>query len=300
VTVFAVLAHGDSTTFEVTADALRSYEIVVHVDASTDIRPYPRAENISYVEDRVNVRWGGFSVVSATDRLYALALEKCVSPEEYVVLLSGQCVPVRPLADLERLFSENPGRLYCRGGLLLDGLRQNERRVRKRWYFDKFDARQRGVMGRVFAGLRRVGQWTSGTRSARAFDGLAIVAGSQWTALTAGALQSLLSNTDLRVRLDALLRHSLAPDEIYFHSLVYSSEWAQRTLEWPPLPKSDKRTTDFANLHFVDRSLTRVISPLELAQLSVGDAFFARKVVSNDRRSLEATVRKLIAPREED
>jgi len=295
VTVFAVLAHGEPAVFRVTAQALSPNKIVVHVDATSDQSAYPKAENISYVVDRTNVRWGGFSVVEATEKLYELALEKCTSPDEYIVLLSGQCVPIRPLDELEALFSDSPGVLYCRAGLLLDGYDMNERRLLRRWDFDRFDARAGGLRGRLGAAARRVRQVATPSRKMNDFVGLTMVAGSQWTALTAAAVSSLMADGGARSRLSGLLRHALAPDEIYFHTLIHSSEWGPRTTSAPPQPKADKRTADFANLHHIDRSLTRFLAPNELRQISGPSAYFARKARGDDPEGLARVVRELTA-----
>lgn len=294
-TVFAVLAHGDPSTFELTAEFLAPAQIVVHVDASSDDTAYPRSANISYVAERTDVRWGGFSMVRATEKLYGLALEKCASPNEYVVLLSGQCVPVRPMKDLDLLFSHEPGALYCRAGLLLDGNHVNERRILQRWFFDRFDARKRGAAGRAFALARRLAQIASGPRKRSDFEGLTMVAGSQWTALPAGVISSMLAETSLRNRLTELLRTALAPDEIYFHSLLYSGGWAAAADAPRPEPKGDRRTADFANLHFIDRSLTKYLSTDELRAIDAPGVYFARKVRAEDPGVLRKTLRGLLA-----
>ncbi|WZH38929.1 MAG: beta-1,6-N-acetylglucosaminyltransferase [Microbacterium enclense] len=292
-TVFAILTHGDPGTFRVAAEALSPSEVVVHVDATTDDGGYPRAGNITYVRDRTNVRWGGFSVVEATEKLYMLALQKCSSPDEYIVLLSGQCVPIRPLQELEALFIQRPGVLYCRAGLLLDGYEMNERRILREWHFDRFDARGKGLRGRAAAAARKLTQLATPTRKKDEFSGFTMVAGSQWTALTAGAVASMMSDDSSRARLAGLLRYSLAPDEIYFHTLIHSGEWASNTTSSPPQPKGDKRTADFANLHHIDRSLTRYLAPEELRDFSGTLEFFARKAKGDDLEGLSRVVREL-------
>ncbi|BAJ75218.1 hypothetical protein MTES_2254 [Microbacterium testaceum StLB037] len=292
-TVFAVLTHGDSRVFRIAAEALSPCQIVVHVDATSKQDEYPRAANITYVEDRTNVKWGGFSVVEATEKLYALALQKCASPDEYIVLLSGQCVPIRPLADLEALFAERPGVLYCRAGLVLDGYEMNERRILREWHFDRFDARSRGLRGRGAAVARRIKQLMTPQKKKSDFAGFRMVAGSQWTALTAAAVEAMMSDVGARSRLARLLRHALAPDEIYFHTLIHSGDWASRTTSAPPQPKGDKRTADFANLHHIDRSLTRYLSPDELRHIGGSLEFFARKAKGDDPQRLASVVREL-------
>src|SRR5450759_2691405 len=108
-TIFAVLAHGDPTTFNFLVESLAPWRMMVHVDAKTDIHDYARADHVNYVEDRVSVHWGGFSVVEATLRIYREAIRLAQDPDEYIVLLSGACVPLRPIQELDEFFRNSSG-----------------------------------------------------------------------------------------------------------------------------------------------------------------------------------------------
>jgi len=67
--VYAVLAHQEPGQFgrltrRLTAEGAR---VVAHVDAKTDQLPFVEAAGggVSFVESRVRVHWGGFSMVRA-------------------------------------------------------------------------------------------------------------------------------------------------------------------------------------------------------------------------------------------
>jgi hypothetical protein len=292
VTVYAVLAHGDPTTFNYTAQVLRPHPLVVHVDASHALDGYLRADHITYVSNRVNVHWGGFSVVEATLRLYDAALSRA-SADEHVVLLSGQCVPVQPVERIEAAIATSSWRQHCAAGLLLDGLDRNENRVRRTWLFDRFDARVNGPRHALNALARRMVSLIVPKRPMKGFEGLTVAAGSQWTAFTADCLEAMLQEGELVNRLKRLLRYSLAPDEIFFHTLLQTTGWSRQSATPDPLVKGTKPTAAFANLHYIDPSLTRYLTPDDLAFAASAGALFARKVELRDRPDLANLLARL-------
>lgn len=276
-TVFCVLAHGDPTTFNHLAHRMTPATMVVHVDAKSSLDGYVESPAIHYVGDRVRVSWAGFSQVEATMRVYEAALKLVRDESEHIVLLSGQCIPLRPLVDLEDFLAKSPWNQHCKAGLLLDGRQRNEDRVRKTWRFDQFDARARPPMRQFNAAARRLITMSRGSIPLDAFDGLTVAAGSNWTALTAACVDDILARSDLVERCTSLFRNALGPDEIFFHTLVHSTKWGQDTATPDPAPKGDRRTADFANLHYIYRSLTKFIAVEDLPQLRESSAYFSRK-----------------------
>src|SRR4026208_1910239 len=107
--VFLLLVHADP---QQTKRLLRRLapvgRCVVHVDAKSDVSAFriddPR---VSYVSDRVDVRWGAISQVEATLKLMRTALGQCdASQVSHFVLLSGNCYPLRPIEEF-RAFSQS-------------------------------------------------------------------------------------------------------------------------------------------------------------------------------------------------
>lgn len=277
-TVFIVLTHGSPKSLSVLVELLKPYPVVVHVDKRTKLDGYPVGDRIHYVRERVSVHWAGFSMVEATIRAYRLALTLPLQQREHLVLLSGSCVPLRPIGELKEFLDGSPVRQHCKAGLLLDGTEKNEKRLRRRWAYDIFDARAKRPLKWLNALLRKIVYIFGHPLAISEFDEFTVVAGSQWTALTVECVRDLLSDTDRVSRLRHLLRFSLAPDEIFFHTLLCSSAWRAQTGIQCLSPKGDRPTADFANLHFIDPSLTRYLGVDELKELRKTGFYFARKV----------------------
>lgn len=271
------MAHGDPTTFNRLVELLSPAKIVVHVDAKSSTEGYSKRNVLAYVDERVRVNWGGFSQVEATKLAYEGALQHADDESEHIVLLSGQCIPIRPLSELEHFLATSQWRQHCRAGGLLDGNARNEDRVRRKWLFDKFPARARPPVSQYNGVVRRMYRHLSPTLPVSSFQDLNVVAGSQWTALTADCLVDVMSRSRLVEDCNRLFAHAMAPDEIYFHTLVHSTEWGAQTATPSPTGKGDLRTADFANLHFIYRSLTQYIEMGDLDKLTASGAFFSRK-----------------------
>src|SRR5690606_28735843 len=88
---------------------------LIHLDASCSasieeelaecVEGEPR---IALVQQRVACGWGSFGLVEAVLN----ALDQAVKQGQtfdYVILLSGACLPHKPIAQLERFLSENRG-----------------------------------------------------------------------------------------------------------------------------------------------------------------------------------------------
>lgn len=82
-------------------DALGPQVLVwIHHDPSKGERPALRRPNVRFITNPVKTAWGEWSLCEAALRLQRAAL---VDPTwRYFQLLSGSCLPIKPLADFER------------------------------------------------------------------------------------------------------------------------------------------------------------------------------------------------------
>lgn len=169
---------------------------------------------IYHVEQRRDCEWGMFSLVEATLDASALLLEKCPDVT-HVLLASGSCLPLRPIADLRAYLALDPQRDYIESvtahdvGWTVGGLNEERFTLRfpfswrkRRWLFDKFVALQRRYR------LQR-----------KIPDGLVPHLGSQWWCLTRRTLEAIL-NDPRRDEIDRYFRYVWVPDESYFQTLV--------------------------------------------------------------------------------
>jgi hypothetical protein len=80
----------------------------IHVDAKSDIRQFSgiSGKNVTFIEPRIPVYWGEFSIIRATMRLMQRALD-CPQGYDYFVFMQGSDYPLRSGAYIQRFFEEN-------------------------------------------------------------------------------------------------------------------------------------------------------------------------------------------------
>ena len=280
--VFAVLAHTEPGLFARLVERLAPYPVVVHVDARSRGADFTGVPRTAYVRERVAVRWGGFSVVRAMLALYRTALE-FAQPSDHIVLLSGQCYPARPVAEFAEHLATAPFRQHCRTAPLLDGAAA-QGRVLKRWCFDALPIGP-GPAYLPRALLRRAISELTPRRRPSVFGDVVPVSGSQWTALTADCVADLLGKAE-DPRWEDLFRTTLAPDEMFFHTLLWNSGW-RCEVEDPELrPRAGRITSDLTNFHYVDRMLKGTRTLADLPAIEASRMYFVRKVASQQSAEL--------------
>ena len=194
--------------------------VVIHLD-----RRVPEAEraalaaaladlpDIRYAR-RVACEWGTFSLVEATI-IAASELLEAFPEVGHVLLASGACLPIRPVADLQAHLMAHPTTDFIESvttadvGWTVGGLNKERFTLRfpfswkrQRRLFDTYVRLQRalGVQRRIPAGI-------------------VPHLGSQWWCLTRATLGAILSHPD-RPRYDRYFRRVWIPDESYFQTLV--------------------------------------------------------------------------------
>lgn len=281
VIAFAVLAHEDPEMVRRLAAELHGHFVVVHVDAKSDIGPFEQIPGIHLVQDRVAVHWGGFSVVEATLRLYRDCLDELGDePNAAIALLSGSDFPVRPVEEFEEYVAAAPWSEHIRAVPLIAGDRPLENRIRRRWFFDLVPPRASGWRGRRNAVIRRVLAWVLPRRSLAAYEALTPTVSSQWTLLSRACLEDVLRAAH-DPAYQRLFRHTFAPDELFFATLVHSSPWSAHTEFGGLESRGDKETTEFPNFHYIDPSVAVWLDPSHARKVAESGAYFARKLRSH-------------------
>ncbi|MEO0911511.1 MAG: beta-1,6-N-acetylglucosaminyltransferase [Pseudomonadota bacterium] len=239
--------------------------VVLHIDRSASAAAVDELEaalndagNIAFAK-RLRCEWGRFSLVEAALGASELMLER-FPDVSHVVLISGSCLPVRPLPELDAFLKDKPETDFIESvlveedGWVRDGLSAERFTLyfpfswqRQRWRFDKFVDLQR---------------WLKVRRKMPA--GLAPHIGLQWWCLSRQTLAKIL-NDPLLPAYKRFFRLTWIPDESFFQTLArkHSANLISKPLTFV---KFDPQGKPFI---FYD-------DHLELLRLT--EAFFVRKI----------------------
>lgn len=280
---FIVLAHHRPAQL---AQLLRSLEhpdtdIYLHIDRRVRVDPFRSVLSNSGISDiellpRRASHWGGLGAVDAAlDGLRLGFRDRC----EYFILLSGQDFPLKPASETVQFFAERRRESYLAYFPLPDSRWLYDGRMRTEFYsYDLFGRREtcfpRGeeppslnIKGRVLNALLRL--WTARKPSRRFPSYLRPYGGSSWWNLNRDAARFVLDFVDRHPDYRAYHEYTLAADEIFFHSILLGTEFAEahtivndslRFMVWPP-----------------DSSHPKTLSAEELPAIIASGKPFARK-----------------------
>lgn len=193
--------------------------VYVHYDRRAPAEAFRRVlealageSRILPVAARVDCRWGTFGLVEAV--LNALAeIARRADPPDHVYLISGSCLPIRPLAELKRYLDEHAGIDFIQAedeNWITGGLKSE----RWQFYFPIGRQENRRLFDLSVKAQRRLG-------IRRAFpDDLRPRFGSQWWCLTWRTCAALLARVAERPDLVRFFRTVWIPDECFFQTLV--------------------------------------------------------------------------------
>ncbi|MCB1404850.1 MAG: glycosyl transferase [Rhodobacteraceae bacterium] len=194
--------------------------LVIHIDARVGAAEHGRF--VQTLADLPGVRfsrrhrceWGTWSLVAAM-LTAAQTLLDAFPRVERVYTLSGACLPLRPVADLEAWLDRHPDTDFIESVNVADvnwtkgGLSEERFTLyfpigfkRNKWLFDRLVDAQRLLRTR-----REVP------------DGLTPHIGSQWWCLTRATLNAILTDP-MRPHYDGYFKRVWIPDESYFQTLV--------------------------------------------------------------------------------
>ena len=223
--LFLILAHERpqqvAELCETLVAAAEDAVTLVHYDARASEAEFAALEEavagnarIRLVERRVACRWGNFGLVEAPLNALSQAEAEGLDPD-YAILLSGACLPCRPVAQLERYLAETDGREFIEvedESWIGDGWRSE--RWRYRFWFDH---KTQHPLEWAFLHLQRLLGLT------RNFpEGLSPRFGSQWWALTWETCREILADTRANPERLDFFRSVWIPDEMVFQSYVHA------------------------------------------------------------------------------
>jgi len=230
---FGILTHAQPAALARLITALDdpAHLFVVHVDAKADIAAFrdvvAALPNVVFVEQRVGVNYGGFSMVEATLRVIDTAFS--VAPDlARLTLLSGVSYPVFGPARL-REWLDSPQEHIGYRRTKPDG--RHAPRIRRVHMIDH------PLLNPRRPAPEQVPAWEASRQYVQGFlDGLPdaprlpipYCVGSQWWSLTAPALRYIRERMARQAGLVERFRQSFIPDESFFQSFIADSEFDAR------------------------------------------------------------------------
>jgi Core-2/I-Branching enzyme len=213
------------------------WDVFVHLDRKAELSDYLHAlgdarAHCRFVEDRVEVFWGGFSMIQAELKLIHAARQ--VAAYDRYVLISDDAIPIRPAADLQALYQTDTD--------FIELNRQPEGSEYHRRYADFF------FLDHPATAVRRPGYLLLAKLDDRFFAKTAEIAalqqrgkkaievywGSQFWSLTAKTVELVEAAIADDEHLVRSFEFAAIPDELLFQSVIGNSQ-ADRSIRGGPV-----------------------------------------------------------------
>lgn len=254
-----IQAHQDISYFIKLAKIQPNVNFYVHMDAKSDY--FPDAEtaqlaNVFLLSNRVSVRWGGFSQIEATLKLFEPAFAN--EDNAYFHLVSGEDVVLQPFEVIEKQWQQ---RFDFQAMMTCEMAPQ----YAYRFIMDSPHADsdwQRQLTGKIITKLQQ------GVAKIKTYHS-PIYFGSQWFSVTRADWEKIMPFTD---EYSDFFRHKLVPDEHFFQTLI-----TEKLTNQIRLSNDNRRQIIF------DKNVNNGNSPiyldlLKLEQAKFNGYWFARKV----------------------
>tara|TARA_R110002020_G_scaffold318950_5_gene534645 strand:+ start:2962 stop:3897 length:936 start_codon:yes stop_codon:yes gene_type:complete len=261
----------------------------VHIDRKSNVSPFIKKlkfkKNVFFLNgnDRIKVHWAGFSQVSATLSLIRCCISKNdENSQDYlkVVFISGVDYPIKKNSEIKIYFEKNRAVNFIRGMNISEAdKRKYNYSIRNYLFFNFFLINSsltrfiRKILNLFGSFLPKKNNYVINEFG----ELLEIYHGSSWWALNMDVIKYIDFFSKKDKILKQYFRYSMASDEKYFHTIFFNSKFSNTNLSKGPEAYVEG-TFNFANLHVIDKSLTKWFSIDDFEDLKNSDKFFVRKV----------------------
>ena len=265
---YLILAHNDVPLLQSLLDCLDDArnDIYVHWDLKAGEIPGVNTNNagLFFIEDRVNVNWGAYSMVVAEYNLFKAANSN--GPYSYYHLISGADLPIKSQDYIHEECRKMAGTEF----IAFADAPQSELDYRVQHFFLYPEAfKGAGLLKRA---VRKAFIKIQDLVGYRRTD-VKVRKGSQWCSVTHAFVEHILTR-ESEVR--KLFHHTFCPDELFIQTVCANS---------PFMDKVRKADTEFdGNLRYIkwiDGDLLPITKE-DLPALRGSDRWFARKFSSKD------------------
>ena len=267
---YLILAHGSFDLLRLLISRLDDVrnDIFVHLDKKVKILPELHAEHagLYFTEERVDVRWGDWTVVEAEYVLFAAAVAR--GPYQYYHLLSGVDLPVKSQDYIHDFCDTHQGTEFI--GYTLTEITPEVLRKVQRWHLFPKNFKNSSIVKRALRAAYIRVQEILGIYRNRDVD---FKKGSQWVSVTDAMARHFLAH---RAWAQKVFSHSFCADEMVMQTLAWQAPFREKLYNTQDDGAGCLRAIGWKDGQIVDWT------PEDLPSLRASEALFARKFRNED------------------
>ncbi|MEP4891565.1 MAG: beta-1,6-N-acetylglucosaminyltransferase [Aliiglaciecola sp.] len=288
---YLILTHNDPVHLERLVNAIDyNADIYIHVDKKTNASQFSSLKNrCIFIENRVDISWADISMIDAQIELLRAAI---VNSHLYthMIFLSGSCYPIKNINEINEMFQKNRTKEFINFIDMRESPLKYMTHIKRKWFFRpliRSDNLVTKFIDRAIRKLLRIIKFQNYWQ-----PGIIPYFGSQWCALTPECASYVLDFHDQNPWFRDMNRHTMSPDEHYFHTIVGNSNFLEASGGVQEFEGDG--TWRMANLHVIDKSLSKWFCEDDWNDIKGSEYFFVRKVRSKDGTSFVNKINKEI------
>ncbi len=235
-------------------------DFFIHVDAKKSLDAFTflqKLPNVYFVNKRVKVTWGSYSMVQATLNSFEEIVASGIQ-YDYINLLSGQDYPLNHPSFIHQYFALHRGKLFMEFYSVYDSWYEAIPRISK-YHLVNYDMPGKHKLEQLVNKLLPV---------RRMPNSLEPVGRSQWFTITLASVKYILLYLQGFPEVTRFFKLTWAPDEFIFQTILYNSEYQAEMVN--------------NNLRYIDwsegKASPKALTMADLPALEESECLFARKI----------------------
>ena len=185
-------------------------------------------KNVAFVCQKYDVHWGGLSIVKAEILLLEAITKEGIA--DYIHFMSGEDYLIKSVTDFKNFFNEHNGYEFLEYAPMPNDKWPHNGYDRLTYYgfFDWFNYRSRKGsrwINKLINFQKKLGIKRSLPNQFKCLFG-----GSNWISITQECAQYVVKKKSQHRSFLHRLKHTMAPDECYFHTIILNSPFASKTV----------------------------------------------------------------------
>ncbi|MEY3085271.1 MAG: hypothetical protein RL037_1451 [Bacteroidota bacterium] len=200
----------------------KNVDVYVHIDKKAELEEFKKEVNnpgVTFIQNRVNTKWGEFSIVETIINSYDEILNK--SAYDYICNLSGQDLPIKRIEDLLSHLEIHNGKEFIENIPYINKLgwwKENKIRVEK-YSFINLNLIGKYKLERLINAIKP---------RRKPPHNVTFSGNSGWFCLSQDAIKFILLSYKTNKLLRNFFRYVWGADEIYFSTILFNSPFREK------------------------------------------------------------------------
>ena len=269
----------------------------VHVDGKCNIVPFQHElksnPQVQVLEKRVPVHWGGYSSVEATVNLFRAAISWGGGQSfDRFVILQGLEYPIKTNQEIHAFFEENTEREFILAQNISESNNPRERhKYSLYWYLDSVSISGAKIINivnsAIFLRTGFIPAFKHNYVRNKMKSKMHIYQGCAQFGVTRQLAEYIVGFHDENAEFNRYFQTMYAPDESYFHTIVYNSPFVKNTPDGKAITRP--HLTNFENLTYFEypTTVTLFTQKSDWPKLRDSGYLFFRKASSESKELLD-------------